>query len=220
MSGTSMACPSITAAAALVRQYLEEGYLPNGVQAPAEYNPTGAMVRALLMNSSVNMTGVAGYPSNEEGWGRLLLDNSLWFLGETRRTVGMDLPNAYGRSQGGVSEFQVQVLDSNTPFRATMSFTDYPAQVFAGQAAVNNVDLQVVAPDGTVYLGNVISNGQSSSGGAADAKNSTEMVMLNQPTIGIYRIRAVVTAVNQGNRQGMAMVANGNLRPIIQRRRS
>jgi subtilisin family serine protease len=220
MSGTSMACPSVTGAAALVRQYLEEGYLPNGVQSASNYDPTGAMVRALLMNASVNMSGPAGYPSNEEGWGRLLLDNSLWFAGESRRTVGMDLPNAYGRSPGGVLEFQVQVLNSNTPFRATMSFTDYPAQVFAGQAPVNNVDLEVIAPDGTLYRGNVITNGQSSSGGAADAKNSTEMVMLSQPAIGIYRVRAVVTAVNQGNRQGMAVVVNGNLVPVIQRRRS
>jgi len=220
MSGTSMACPAVTGGAALIRQYLEDGYLATGAPSQTQWQPTGAMIRAMLMNASVNMTGVAGYPSNQEGWGRLLLDNVLWFAGESRRTTGMDLPNAYGRFPGGALEFQIEVLSSGTPFRATMSFTDYPAQVFASQAAVNDVDLEVIAPDGTVYLGNVFSNGNSVPGGAKDAKNSTEMVILNQPATGIYRVRGIVRTVNQGTRQGFSMVANGNLRPIVQRRRS
>jgi len=220
LSGTSMACPAVTGGAALVRQYLQSGYLANGVQTQTLFQPTGALVRAMLMNSSVDMTGAAGYPSNEEGWGRLLLDNVLWFAGESRRTVGIDLPNAYGRLPGGVLELQVQVLDSSLPLRATLSFTDYPAQVFAGQAAVNDVDLEVIAPDGTIYLGNVITNGNSTPGGTNDAKNSTEMVILNQPAVGIYRVRGSVRTINQGNRQGLSMVANGNIRPVTQRRRS
>lgn len=220
LSGTSMACPAVTGGAALIRQYLQDGYLANGVPTQVLFQPTGALVRAMLMNASVDMTGEAGYPSNEEGWGRLTLDNVMWFAGEARRTVAMDLPNAYGRLPGGTLEVQVQVLDGNTPFRATLSFTDYPAQVFAAQAAVNDVDLEVIAPDGTVYLGNVITNGNSTAGGVADSKNSTEMVIFNQPALGIYRVRGTVRNVNQGNRQGFSMVTNGIIRPVAQRRRS
>jgi hypothetical protein len=219
LSGTSMACPAVTGGAALVRQYLQAGYLANGVSTQMLFQPTGALVRAMLMNASVNMTGEPGYPSNDEGWGRLLLDNVLWFAGESRRTVAMDLPNAYGRLPGGVLEFQVHVLDSSLPLRATLSFTDYPAQVFASEAAVNDVDLEVIAPDGTVYLGNVITNGSSTPGGSNDLKNSTETVILNQPALGIYRVRGIVRSVNQGDRHGFSLVANGNIRPVVQRRR-
>jgi hypothetical protein len=97
---------------------------------------------------------------------------------------------------------------------------NYPAQVFASEAAVNDVDLEVIAPDRTVYLGNVITNGSSTPGGSNDLKNSTETVILNQPALGIYRVRGIVRSVNQGDRQGFSMVANGNIRPVVQRRRS
>jgi hypothetical protein len=130
----------------------------------------------------------------------------------------LDIKNAIGYQPNGMTETVIAVTDSSDPLRVTMSFTDYPAQVFAGQAPVNNVDLEVLAPDGvTVYKGNVISNGQSSPGGNADAINSTEMVILPQPQVGVYRIRAIVRAVNQGAAQGMAIAINGRVTASIPR---
>ncbi len=216
MSGTSMACPAVTGSAALVRQYVASGLLNNGVPG-SRVQPTGALVRAMLMNSSVDMTGAAGYPSNEEGWGRLLLQNALTFAGDPRRTLAIDVTNALGLLPNNSTEFQAQVTDSSSPLRVTLTFTDYPAQVFAAQAAVNDVDLEVIAPTGAIYKGNVITNGQSTEGGAFDPRNSTEMVILNQPPVGRYRIRGHVRAVNQGTRQGMAIVVNGRIRADFSR---
>lgn len=216
LSGTSMACPAVTGAAALVRQYLNDGYL-FGAQG-ARRDSTGAMVRALLMNSSVDMTGEPGYPSNGEGWGRLLLANGLTFAGTPRQTLAVDIKNVNGFQPNGFTEGVFSVTSSSEPLRVTMSFTDYPAQVFAAQAPVNDVDLEVVAPGGaTVYKGNVMSGGQSIVGGVADAINSTEMVILNNPPVGVYRVRAIVRAVNQGNAQGMSFVVTGKVTAAIPR---
>jgi uncharacterized protein YfaP (DUF2135 family) len=83
---------------------------------------------------------------------------------------------------------------------------------------VNDVDLEVIAPDGqTVYKGNVLSGGQSISGGSFDTVNSTEMVILNNPPLGNYRIRAIVRSLNQGAAQGMAIVINGRVAANIPR---
>jgi subtilisin family serine protease len=215
LSGTSMACPAVTGAAALVRQYLGAGFLNDGTGSRQDY--TGAMVRAMLMNSSVDMTGAAGYPSNAEGWGRLLMANSLAFPGGTRKTIGIDVKNANGFQPEQAIETAFAVTDSSEPLRITMTFTDFPAQVFAGQAAVNNVDLEVIAPGGTLYKGNVMSGGQSSTGGNADGINSTEMVILNQPAVGTYRVRAIVRAINQGGAQGASLVINGRITANIPR---
>ena len=123
--------------------------------------------------------------------------------------------NGFQAEQGIVTAFAV--TNSDEPLRITMTFTDFPAQVFAGQAAVNNVDLEVVAPGGTLYKGNVMSGGQSSTGGNADGINSTEMVILNQPAVGTYRVRAIVRAVNQGGAQGASLVINGRITANIPR---
>jgi subtilisin family serine protease len=215
MSGTSMACPAVTGAAALVRQYVAAGFLSGG--STSRVNASGALVRAILMNSSVDMAGSAGYPSNDEGWGRLLLANGLPFAGGARKSIGLDLRNANGLQPGQSTETALTVVNSSTPLRITMSFTDYPAQVFAANAAVNDVDLEVIGPGSIIYKGNVMSGGQSVTGGAADPKNSTEMVILNQPPTGVYRVRAIVRTVNQGGAQGMALFANGAIRADIPR---
>jgi subtilisin family serine protease len=216
LSGTSMACPAVTGAAALARQYINSGYL-QGSQG-ARGDASGALLRALLMNSGVDMTGAGGYPSNAEGWGRLLLANTLTFAGGTRRTLAIDIRNAVGLQGGQGTEVVAAVTSPAVPLRITMSFTDYPAQVFAAQAAVNDVDLEVIAPDGqTVYKGNVLSGGQSISGGSFDTVNSTEMVILNNPPLGNYRIRAIVRSLNQGAAQGMAIVINGRVAANIPR---
>ena len=134
------------------------------------------------------------------------------------RTLGIDVKNASGFQPNSGIDTLMAVTNSSDPLRVTMSFTDYPAQVFASQAAVNNVDLEVVAPDGvTVYKGNVITNGQSAPGGNADAINSTEMVILNNPPTGVYRVRAIVRSVNQGAAQGMSLVINGRVTAAIPR---
>ena len=42
------------------------------------------------------MTGMAGYPGAREGWGRLILEYSLWFEGDAQRILPFDLRNANG----------------------------------------------------------------------------------------------------------------------------
>jgi hypothetical protein len=89
-----------------------------------------------------------------------------------------------------------------------MVFTGPPAAINAANPVINNLDLEVTAPGNTVYRGNVFTSGQSSTGGAADAKNNVEVVMLNAPTVGQYTLTVKGTAVNQ-SRQGYALVATG-----------
>ena len=222
LTGTSMACPAITGCCALVRQYYLEGwnYAINGnrTATPRPINPSGALVRATIMNGGVDMTGMAGYPGLREGWGRLLLENSLWFDGDTRRIIAFDLRNAAGLMTGQTKEYRLRVASSSEQLKITMTFTDWPAAVNASAAnvRVNDIDLEVVTPGGTLYRGNVIDTNQglSTPGGSPDPINTTEMVILNTPEVGVWTIRLHATAVNMGARQGAAVVATGDVRPF------
>jgi subtilisin family serine protease len=214
-TGTSMACPAIMGAAALVRQYYTEGWDIHGSPTRnRRRNPSGALIRATLMNGGVDMTGIAGYPGPREGWGRLLLDNVLSFTGQTRKLMVNDRWNVNGLQPGEHEDFMVRVTDASEVLKITMTFTDWPAAVNASFAPVNNMDLEVTSPSGIVYLGNAIntSTGLSVPGGSADNINSTEMVIVAAPEIGVWRVRTRATTVNMPSanpRQGYALVVTG-----------
>lgn len=175
---------------------------------PQYRQPSGALVRAMAMTSTVDMTGVTGYPSNAEGFGRIKLNN-LFDSSGARSNCAWDLRNAVGLLPGQLKTYKFLVGSSSVPLRVAMTFTDFPAAVNAAQAAVNDVNLEVISPSGLAYRGNVWSGGVSVTGGSADAINSTEMVMLNAPETGVWEVRVRCQTVNMGTRQGYAVVANG-----------
>src|SRR5439155_21406789 len=131
----------------LVRQYFMQGYYPGGSPTPAAaFTPSGALLKAILENSAVDMTGVSGYPSNLEGWGRILVDDALYFDGDARGLWVRDRRNTAGLTTGQQDVFQIFNRSSTQRLKITLAFTDVPGAVNAAQAWVNNLDLQVTAP--------------------------------------------------------------------------
>jgi subtilisin family serine protease len=217
-SGTSMATPAISGAATLIRQYFTDGYYPTGEPAANDpITPTAALLRAVVLNSTRDMTGITGYPSNLEGWGRLVADDALYFPGDSRSMVVRDVRNtsveALATSES--YEFEVDVSGSEEPFRATMAFTDAPAGAGAFNAVVNNVDLVVQSPSGVIYRGNTMSAGVSvANSGTTDGINSVEQVIVASPEIGVWTIRVEAASVNVGE-QGFAVAVTGEVGEAI-----
>ncbi|MFN7670847.1 MAG: S8 family serine peptidase [Planctomycetota bacterium] len=212
LTGTSMACPAATAAGALIRQYFVDGFYPTGAATPANaFVPTGALVKAVMINTCQDMTGVAAaVPNTTEGWGRLVLDETLHFSGDLGRMWVADVRRANGLVTGGQRTFTVDVASAARPLEITMAFTDFAGAVNAAAAAVNNLNLEVTAPNGAVFLGNAFSGGFSIAGGAADAINNVERVAVAAPAVGTWTIRVVGAAVPQGP-CGYALCASGDL---------
>jgi subtilase family protein/CARDB protein len=211
---TSWATPHMSGNAALARQYYTEGFYPTGTQQPHHaFVPSGALLKATVINGTIDMTGQAGYPSALEGWGLIRLENVLFFPGAARRSRVWDTRNADGSNTGDLHEFHLDVASNTQPLKITLVWTEPPGGANSATPVVNNLDLEVVSPGGAqTFLGNDFAAGVSTTGGAADATNNVEMVLVNAPAAGDWTIRVRGTAVNVGNpAQGYAVVATGDL---------
>jgi hypothetical protein len=211
-SGTSMACPAVAGAGMLVRQYFMQGYYPSGQPDPEDgFTPSGALIKSMLLNSAVDLTGETGYPTDKEGWGRVLADDALYFPGDDRKLAVLeDVRNLDGLSTEEAITYDLTVDGSTARLKVTLVWTDPPAAAGASFAAVNDLDLEVEAPSGDLYLGNVFSGGVSVTGGAKDDRNNVEQVHIASPEAGLWQVRVVAAAVNEGT-QGYALVASGDV---------
>lgn len=212
MTGTSMASPAVAGAGLLVREYYTDGFYPSGAANASDgFTPSGALIKATLINSAVDATGITGYPSTREGYGRLLLDNALYFTGDARRLIVKDVRNANGMTTGGSTNYNFTVASAGQPLEVTLVWTEKEATLNANPAYINNLNLVVTAPDNSTYLGNVFTAGQSSTGGVADAVNNTETFLLNAPAAGAWTVSINAAAVNTATPQGFALVISGDV---------
>jgi serine protease AprX len=90
--------------------------------------------------------------------------------------------------------------------------------VTAAKALVNDLDLIVVAPDGTRYHGNhgLIAGDWSRAGGAPDRLNNVENVFLQAPAAGVWRfiVAAHRIASTAARGQDFGLVVCG-VRPTV-----
>jgi len=204
--GTSMATPAVCGTAALARQYYVEGWYPNGTPtAGDEFTPSAALLKATIVNSAADIS-TADIPNNNEGWGRVLLNDALYFDGDARELVVEDV--SPGVSSGGSEVFEFEVDSDSVPLEIVLVWTDYPATSGASVTLQNNLDLTVDSPSGT-YLGNVMSGGQSVTGGSYDARNVEEVVRLDRPPVGTYTITVSCGSIPHGP-QPFGLVSTGS----------
>lgn len=209
--GTSYATPAVSAMGILTRQYFMEGFYPTGVPDVSHgFTPSGALLKAMLINSAVDMSGIAGYFNTTEGWGRIKMDDVIYFAGDSRKTLIEDVRNASGLSTGETRSYYVVVGPGTMQLKVTLVWSDAAAAVMAGLTPVNNLDLFVESPVATMYRGNVFSGANSTTGGSSDTLNNTEQVHIATPLQGTWRIDVSGTAVNQGT-QGYALVVTGDV---------
>ena len=181
LSGSSMATPVVAGAAAMARQFLRDDV---GIS-----SPRSDLIRALLVNGADDL-GNSDVPNNREGWGQLNISNSLF---PVRNGVNQTVFYDQGRQlMPGHSFTYTFDVSGNSGIEASLAWNDKQGSASADQnesRLVNDLDLIVTSPDGTVFKGNNFANGVSQSGGERDQKNNLERIRVTDSQIGIWTIQ-------------------------------
>jgi hypothetical protein len=190
--GTSQAGPHASGAAAVFVQYYRESH--------TNATPSPALVKGALINCALDMLdefGTGPIPNNDEGWGRIDLTAFL------DPALGFDyLDQSVLLTNSQVYERHLVVASADEPLKVILTYTDVPGFPGAAKALVNDLDLEVVGPDGTLYRGNQILNGESiPNAPTPDSLNNVEGVILNSPIAGQYTIRVRATSIQEDARQ-------------------
>jgi len=192
MGGTSMSGPHAAGAAAVFVQYYQSTHT-NAVPSPA-------LVKAALINSAAELDEANGgpgpIPNNDEGWGRITLTNLIVTNITTAPRYYQYLDQTVLLTNSQVYTRHVFVQGADQPLKITLAYTDVPGFPGALTALVNDLDLEVVGPDGTLYRGNQFGAGESvPNAPTPDTVNNVEGVTLAQPAPGDYQVRVRATSV-------------------------
>lgn len=188
--GTSMSTPLVAGAAGIAREVLRTRF--------NMAKPSGALVKALMLHATVDLyPGQFGEgpkqelkhrPDNNQGYGRSDLA-VMSKLGAQTQVID----ERTGVATGEVMEYRINVNAGET-LLVNLVYADAPGTPAAARALVNNLDLEVSGPAGT------LSN--------TDTLNNNAMIEVKNAAAGAYLVRVRGQNVPMGNagKQPFALV--------------
>jgi hypothetical protein len=186
-SGTSFAAPGFGGGLAQLTQAYKS--LHNGEE------PESALLKALIFNTAKDLENPG--PDFRTGWGLMNLYRAWLALQQNHYTQ-------QAVDQGVASNFTVQVPDQVKQARFMICWNDPAALPVAGPALVNDLDLTVQAPDGSVVLPLILNPSQNVAALSApaapgrDSLNNAEQVTIDNPAPGAYTVTVAGKEVPMG----------------------
>jgi len=200
MSGTSMAAPSVTGSLALMYQKYEQD---NGEIA------RGDLMKAIICNTADDI-GVAG-PDYLTGFGLVNTYRAVKAIEEERYIVG-----ALENSQKANYEITVPAGVEEAKF--LLYWNDKEVTTNPDIALVNNLDIEIIAPDGEVILPWVLNHNSADVNLPAtrkvDALNNIEQVTIQNPIAGEYTVVVKGTEIPFGP-QAFAFTYEMNVEEVM-----
>jgi predicted outer membrane repeat protein len=184
MQGTSMASPAVAGSIALMLQQYRTTYVTTG-----NFWPSTA--KALLMQTADDR-GNAG-PDYQWGFGQVRIQQAVDLIirrGFTQASV----------AQGETDLYTFVVTDTATAAQVSLAWDDYEATFNAATALINNLNLELVAPDGTLWRPWILdpANPANNATRGVNNRDNEEQVTVPTPQAGTWLVRVVGTTVPQG----------------------
>lgn len=183
-SGTSMATPAVTGGMALMYQRYK--------QLHAGVNPSAALMKAILCNTATD-AGNTG-PDYSYGFGKMdllrciqAIDSNHYFFDSVTH-------------QATITK-TIQVLPGISQLKVLLYWQDPPASLLSNGALVNELDLTLVSPSGTIHLPYTLDTTAANVANPAtrreDHVNNIEQVVIDNPVPGNYQLKIKGTEIGQ-----------------------
>ena len=208
-----MSAPTTAGLAALVREYYTAGYYAAGMRDAGQgLTPTGALLKATLIDSAVALGASAPGPDFKSGYGRIQLNRTLAFSSSSFDLRVVD--DRDGLTTDGLATRAYDV-SAGEPFRVTLVWTDFPAALNAAVALVNDLRIEVIDPTGNVWFqtidpGTGLPVPTMNPGDPGDGINVVERLVFQSPAAGRWVVRVRGVDVPLGP-QPFALVVRGDL---------
>jgi hypothetical protein len=193
--GTSMSTPAVAGAVALILQdWRAQGH------GGANDRPLPALVKAWLIHGARDL-GEDG-PDYIYGYGGVDAKKTVDILRAGNGSLG-DAATAWGTdsaSNASVDTFFITVPTNTAELKATLAWDDFAAAAFAANAVVNDLTLELIAPDTTVRRAWVLdpANPHLPATTGFNTRDNQEQVLVQNPAAGVWTVRVTGTSVPQG----------------------
>lgn len=196
--GTSGATPIVAGSVGLIHEMWHAGAFGNATGASVfASRPKDTLVRALLFASATawDFEGTTdNLARSRQGWGRPDLEKlytqrqRVHWVNETDVLTNLQSQSYYLNVVPGVPELKVALV-----------WADPAGTTSASQHRVNDLDVVVTSPTGSIYRGNfgLDLSPWSVAGGTKDSINTEECVNIQSPTAGTWKVEVIAAEVNQ-----------------------
>jgi len=193
--GTSMATPATAGVVSL----LIEDWRALG-HGGANDRPLPALVKAMLIQTARDQ-GQAG-PDFIYGYGAVDAEALITLLRDGDGILGSGSANwgSDAVGNGATDSFNVTVPAGTGELKVSLAWDDAAAAAFAATALVNDLDLELVAPDNTVHRPFVLNaaSPQLPATTGVNTVDNQEQVVVENPQAGTWTIRVVGSSVPSG----------------------
>lgn len=205
--GTSAATPITAGLNAIAASMYANALLGNVQRVPGgtrfENRPYAQTMKALQIACATMHpfgTGTGQMTRYRGGWGTA----DVGTIYDNRANL-MIIPEDHAIEQGETHTYWVDVDSGEPVLKVCMTYLDPAGNVAATYDRINNLNLRVFNPSGTVsYWGNngLTSANTSTSGGTADTRDTVECVFVNNPTAGLWRVEVSAPTIAQDAHTG------------------
>jgi len=197
--GTSAATPAVAGVTGLIVQMWSEnvwGTNPTGTTV-FERQPHASTIKALLINNAQQYP-FSGTTSDltrtHQGWGRPSVR-----VARERATGSLVVNEGTPLQLNQAATYSYNVPANVGDLKVTMVYPDPPGTTSSTLHRINDLNLKVTSPGGTIYWGNngLAAGNWSTSGGTANTVDTVENVFVQNPAAGTWTVEVRAAEVNQ-----------------------